>query len=50
MREKRNAYRGFVGQPEGRRPFRKLGVHGSVMFQWIFEKWGCGDVDWLNVN
>jgi len=20
------------------------------MFQWIFEKWGCGDVDWLNVN
>jgi hypothetical protein len=25
-------------------------MHGSVMFQWIFEKWGCGDVDWLNLN
>jgi len=20
------------------------------MFQWIFEKWGSGDVDWLNQN
>jgi len=20
------------------------------MFQGIFEKWGCGDVDWLNLS
>jgi hypothetical protein len=50
VREKRNAYREFVGNPEGKRQLGKLVICGSVIFKWILEEWGWEDVDWLSLN
>jgi hypothetical protein len=35
MEEERNAYRIFVGKPEGRRHFEELGVDGNIILKWI---------------
>jgi hypothetical protein len=38
MGEKRNAYRIFVGKPEGRRPLRRKNLGGWTMLRWILER------------
>jgi hypothetical protein len=38
MWEMRNAYRIFIGKPEGKRPFGDLGVDGRIILKWIFQK------------
>jgi hypothetical protein len=37
MREKRNAYRIFVGKPEGKRPLGRPRRRGTIL-KWILEK------------
>jgi hypothetical protein len=39
MGERRNAFRVFVGRPEGRRPLGNLDVGGRIILQWFFETW-----------
>jgi hypothetical protein len=36
--EKRNAYRIFVGKPEGKRPLGTLEVDGRIILKWILER------------
>jgi len=37
--EIRNAYKIFVGKPEGKKHSEDLGVDGRIMFEWILGKW-----------
>jgi hypothetical protein len=49
MREKRNAYRLFVGKPKGKRPLgrpRRRWVDNIRMHLGEVE---CGDVDWIGL-
>jgi hypothetical protein len=43
--EKRNAYKIFVGKPEGKRPLRTLHVGGRIILRWIIDrmKWYGSD-------
>ena len=34
----RGAYRVLAGKPEGRRPFRHLGLDGRTIWEWILKK------------
>jgi hypothetical protein len=36
--EKRNAYRVFVGKPEGKRPLGRLEADGRIILKWILER------------
>jgi hypothetical protein len=36
--EMRNAYKILVGEPEGKRPLRYLGVDGNMILKWILGK------------
>jgi hypothetical protein len=38
MGNKRNAYRIFVGKPEGKRPHGKPRPSSTIMLKWILEK------------
>jgi hypothetical protein len=38
MREKRNAYRVLVGQPEGKRPIGRPTLCGWIILKWILER------------
>jgi hypothetical protein len=49
MGEKRGAYRILVGRPEGRRPFGRPGVDGSIILKWIFKKWD-GGMNWIELS
>jgi hypothetical protein len=35
-----NAYRIFIGKPEGKRPLGRLDVDGKTVIEWILEKEG----------
>jgi hypothetical protein len=35
---KRNAYRIFVGKPEGKRALERLDVGGRIIIEWILER------------
>jgi hypothetical protein len=37
--EKRNAYRLFVGKPEGKRPLGDQHIGGWMILGWILERW-----------
>jgi len=34
----RNVYKSLVGKPERKRTLGRLGVHGRITLEWIFEK------------
>jgi hypothetical protein len=36
-RERRGAYRLFVGKREGKNHFKDLGVHGRIILKWIIK-------------
>jgi hypothetical protein len=48
MRERRGAYRGFVGKSGRKNHLENLGIDGRVKFQWIFRKWDGGK-DWIDL-
>jgi hypothetical protein len=53
MRERRGAYRIFVGKPKGRRLFEDPGIDGRITLRWIFRKWDVGTwtgLIWLRVG
>ena len=39
MAERTGEYRVLVGKPEEKRHLEELGVDGSLVQNWIFEKW-----------
>jgi hypothetical protein len=43
----RGAYRGLAGKPEGRRPFRHLGLDGRTIWEWILKKISLEGVEWI---
>jgi hypothetical protein len=47
--EKRNAYRSFVGKPEGKRTLRRPRCRWVDNVRMDFEEVGCGDVDWIGL-
>ena len=44
----RGAHRALVGQPEGRRPLRRLRCRGGIILTFILDKWD-GGMDWTNL-
>jgi hypothetical protein len=53
MRERRGAYRIFVGKRKGRRLFEDLVIDGRITLRWIFRKWDVGTwtgLIWLRVG
>jgi hypothetical protein len=49
MGEKRNVYRLLVGNPEGRRPLRRLGRRWLDNIRMNLVEVGWGDVDWIGL-
>ena len=48
MGERRGAYRGFVGRPEGKRPLVRPGRRWQLYIKvYLFEKWDGGSWDVL---
>jgi hypothetical protein len=39
MEEMRNAYKNFVGKPEGTRPLVRIKPHWRTMLNWTLKKW-----------
>jgi hypothetical protein len=50
MREKRNAYRLFVGKPEGKRPLGRPRRGWVDNIRMDLGEVGWGDVDWIGLN
>jgi hypothetical protein len=40
MEGMRNAYKMFIGKPEGKRPLKELDIDGRITLEWIFWKQG----------
>jgi hypothetical protein len=36
--DRRGAYRGLLGRPDGKSPLQNIGVDGSIILNWIFKK------------
>jgi hypothetical protein len=49
VRERRGAYRVFVGQAEGKRPLEHIGVVWRIILKWIFNKWN-GNMEWIYLS
>jgi hypothetical protein len=49
MEEKRNAYRLFVGKPEGRRPLGRPRHRWLGNIRMALVEVGWGDVDWIGL-
>jgi hypothetical protein len=49
MGERRGIYRVLVGKPEGKRPLGRFVVDGRIILRWIFWKWDCGGMDWMEL-
>jgi len=47
--EKRGAYRVLVGKSAGKSHLEDPGLDGRIILRWIFSKWGCGDMDWIDL-
>jgi hypothetical protein len=54
MGERRGAYRGWVGKPEGKRPLGEdIGVDGRIILKWILRNSGgraCTGFIWLRIE
>jgi hypothetical protein len=50
MGEKRNAYRLFMGNPEGRRPLGKPRRRWLANIRMDLVEMGWGDVDWIGLS
>jgi hypothetical protein len=49
MVEKRNAYRLFVGKPDGKRPLGRPRCRWVDNIRMDLGEVGCGDVDWIGL-
>jgi hypothetical protein len=49
MREKRNAYRILVGEPEGKRPLQRLRRRWVDNVKMVLREIGWGGVDWSDL-
>jgi len=49
MGDMRNAYKILVGKPKGKILAEDLGVDGKIILEWILEKSGGENVDWIHV-
>ena len=50
MEERRGAYRGFVGRPEGKRPLVRPGRRWQLYIKvYLFEKWDGGVMGWVDL-
>jgi hypothetical protein len=49
MEEVSNAYRIFVGKPEGKRRL-DLSIDGSIILKWILRKYKWESVNWIYLN
>jgi hypothetical protein len=47
--ERRGVYRVLVGQPEGKRPLRRLGLRWENNIKTDFQEVECGGMDWVNL-
>jgi hypothetical protein len=48
MGEKRNAYRVYVGKPEGKRQQRRPRREWEIILKWVLEKYN-GDMNWIHL-
>jgi hypothetical protein len=39
MRDRKNAYRDYVGNAEGKKYLQDLGLDGTIILKWIFKTW-----------
>jgi len=45
------AYTGFLWETlRGRDHLEDPGVDGRIILRWIFRKWGCGGMDWIDLT
>jgi len=50
VRWRGEAYTGFLwGNLRGRDHSEDPGVDGRIILRWIFRKWGCGGMDWIEL-
>jgi hypothetical protein len=49
MREKKNAYRIWVGKPEGKRPLRRPRRRWVETIETVFRKIGWDCMDWVDL-
>ena len=49
MGERRGAYRGLVGKPEGKRPLGSPGHRWEDNIKMNLQEVGCGDMDWFDL-
>jgi hypothetical protein len=49
MGERRGAYRGLVGKPEGKRPLGKCRCRWVDYIKMDLEEVGCGGMDWIEL-
>jgi hypothetical protein len=50
MGERRGAYKGLVGKPEGKKPLGKPARRWKVNIKMDLQEVGCGDIDWIKVT
>jgi hypothetical protein len=49
IEERRGVYKVLVGKPDGKRQLRRPRHRLRIMLRWIFKKWGCEGVDWIEL-
>jgi len=49
MEERRGIYRVLVGRLEGKRPLGRPRRRWGIILRWIFMKWECGGMDWIEL-
>jgi hypothetical protein len=47
--ERRGVYRVLWGNLRGRDHLEYSGVYGRIILRWVFKKWGCGGMDWIEL-
>jgi hypothetical protein len=50
MRESRNAYRVFVGKPDGKRPLGRLRRRREDNIKMYLQEVECGGMDWIELT
>ena len=49
MRESRGVYRVLVGKLEEKNHLEDPGIDGRIIIRWIFSKWRCESMDWIDL-